>query len=71
AVVPRSNWQQGSRSFPVIIRIRNEIDQSTKSRGQNSGWKARATEIDTRGLPSAARLTTDNSLHPDHQLLRQ
>lgn len=29
AVVPRSNWEKGSRSFPVIIRVRNEIDLST------------------------------------------
>lgn len=25
-VVPRSNWEQGSRSFPVIVRIRNELN---------------------------------------------
>lgn len=29
AVVPRSNWEKGSRSFPVIIRVRNQIDLST------------------------------------------
>jgi RND family efflux transporter MFP subunit len=29
AVVPRSRWQQGSRSFPVIIRIDNKFDDST------------------------------------------
>lgn len=29
AVVPRSNWKEGSRSFPVIIRIDNEVDNST------------------------------------------
>ncbi len=28
-VVPRSNWQNGSRSFPVIVRVKNEIDEST------------------------------------------
>lgn len=28
-VVPRSNWQSGSRSFPVIVLVRNEIDEST------------------------------------------
>jgi HlyD family secretion protein len=29
SVVPRSNWQNGSRSFPVIVRIENEINEST------------------------------------------
>ncbi|MEJ7594543.1 MAG: efflux RND transporter periplasmic adaptor subunit [Planctomycetaceae bacterium] len=29
SVVPRSNWQNGSRSFPVIVRIENKIDTST------------------------------------------
>ncbi len=29
SVVPRSNWQNGSRSFPVIVRIKNEINTST------------------------------------------
>ncbi len=29
AIVPRSNWENGSRSFPVIIRIQNEMDNST------------------------------------------
>lgn len=29
SVVPRSNWAEGSRSFPVIIRIRNVIDETT------------------------------------------
>ena len=29
SIVPRSNWEAGSRSFPVIIRIKNEIDTST------------------------------------------
>lgn len=29
SVVPRSNWKNGSRSFPVIVRVRNEIDEST------------------------------------------
>jgi multidrug efflux pump subunit AcrA (membrane-fusion protein) len=28
SVVPRSNWQTGSRSFPVIVLVRNEIDES-------------------------------------------
>lgn len=28
-IVPRSNWESGSRSFPVIIRIRNEFDTET------------------------------------------
>lgn len=28
-VVPRSNWEEGSRSFPVIIRIKNNFDEST------------------------------------------
>jgi HlyD family secretion protein len=29
SVVPRSNWQSGSRSFPVIVLVKNEIDEST------------------------------------------
>jgi RND family efflux transporter MFP subunit len=29
AVVPRADWKAGSRSFPVIIRIRNQLDTST------------------------------------------
>jgi len=29
SIVPRSNWQTGSRSFPVIVRINNEIDSTT------------------------------------------
>ena len=29
SVVPRSNWQTGSRSFPVIIRVINEMNKST------------------------------------------
>ncbi|MCA9011170.1 MAG: hypothetical protein KDB01_15575, partial [Planctomycetaceae bacterium] len=28
SIVPRSNWQNGSRSFPVIVRIKNEIDET-------------------------------------------
>ena len=28
-IVPRSNWEAGSRSFPVIIRIENQVDQTT------------------------------------------
>ncbi|MBL8811271.1 MAG: efflux RND transporter periplasmic adaptor subunit [Planctomycetaceae bacterium] len=28
-IVPRSNWESGSRSFPVIIRIQNEFDSET------------------------------------------
>ena len=28
-VVPRSDWEKGSRSFPVIIRIKNQIDTSS------------------------------------------
>lgn len=26
ALVPRSQWQQGSRSFPVIVRVKNRLD---------------------------------------------
>jgi len=29
SVVPRSNWQNGSRSFPVIVLVENEFDKST------------------------------------------
>ncbi len=29
SIVPRTNWQEGSRSFPVIIRMQNEFDTST------------------------------------------
>lgn len=29
SVVPRSNWKDGSRSFPVIVRVKNEINEST------------------------------------------
>lgn len=29
SVVPRADWKAGSRSFPVIIRIRNQLDTST------------------------------------------
>lgn len=29
AVVPRSKWKEGSRSFPVIIRIENRFDKTT------------------------------------------
>lgn len=29
SVVPRSNWKSGSRSFPVIVRIQNKIDETT------------------------------------------
>ena len=29
SVVPRSNWQNGSRSFPVIVLVKNEFDEST------------------------------------------
>jgi len=29
AVVPRSKWKEGSRSFPVIIRIKNRFDRTT------------------------------------------
>lgn len=28
-IVPRSNWEEGSRSFPVVIRIRNVMDESS------------------------------------------
>jgi RND family efflux transporter MFP subunit len=28
-VVPRSNWEQGSRSFPVIVRIQNQVNTET------------------------------------------
>jgi len=37
------------------------ISQRSKPRGQNSGWKARATETHTRGLPSAARQTENRT----------
>lgn len=29
SIVPRSKWEDGSRSFPVIILIKNEMDKST------------------------------------------
>jgi len=29
SIVPRSKWEDGSRSFPVIILIKNELDKST------------------------------------------
>ncbi|MDA1232026.1 MAG: HlyD family efflux transporter periplasmic adaptor subunit, partial [Planctomycetota bacterium] len=29
SVVPRSNWQNGSRSFPVIVLVHNEINESS------------------------------------------
>ena len=29
SIVPRTNWKEGSRSFPVIILIRNKFNEST------------------------------------------
>ncbi|MEZ6040460.1 MAG: efflux RND transporter periplasmic adaptor subunit [Planctomycetaceae bacterium] len=31
AIVLRSNWEEGSRSFPVIVRIKNEVDASAQA----------------------------------------
>ncbi len=31
SIVPRTNWQEGSRSFPVIIRMQNEFDHINDS----------------------------------------
>ena len=61
AVVPRSNWEQGSRSFPVIIRIRNEIDQSTSppTPALREGMMAEAA---FRGVPVKSLLVPKDSV---------
>lgn len=44
-IVPRSNWESGSRSFPVIIRIQNEFDteSGTPLPALREGMMAEAT----------------------------
>jgi len=61
AVVPRSSWEQGSRSFPVIIRIRNEIDQSTSppTPALREGMMAEAA---FRGVPVKSLLVPKDSV---------
>ena len=61
AVVPRSNWERGSRSFPVIIRIQNEIDSSTTppTPALREGMMAEAA---FRGIPVKALLVPKDSV---------
>lgn len=49
-VVPRTNWEEGSRSFPVIIRIENQFDESTNPR----------TPALREGMMAEAKFTGDN-----------
>lgn len=62
-VVPRSNWKSGSRSFPVIVQVKNEIDESTSPPvpALREGMMAEAT---FRGEPiDGYRLKTPWSEH--------
>ncbi len=61
SIVPRSNWEDGSRSFPVIIRIKNEIDASTMPPipALREGMVA---EAEFRGQPIDALLVPKDSM---------
>ena len=60
-VVPRSDWEAGSRSFPVIIRIQNQFDQSTTppTPALREGMMAEAS---FRGRPVEAILVPKDSI---------
>jgi RND family efflux transporter MFP subunit len=64
SVVPRSDWASGSRSFPVIIRIRNEFDTSTNPPlpALREGMMAEATfegqSVDALMVPKDALVRT-------------
>jgi RND family efflux transporter MFP subunit len=51
AVVPRSNWKEGSRSFPVIIRIPNKFDEATATAPKNPALR--------EGMMAEAKFTGD------------
>ncbi len=57
AIVPRSNWQQGSHGFPVIVRLKNEfVDGSPRLK---EGMIARIT---FRGTPHDALLAHKDAI---------
>jgi len=57
AIVPRSNWQQGSRSFPVVVRMDNEyVDEVPRLK---EGMIARIT---FSGKPHEALLAHKDSI---------
>jgi HlyD family secretion protein len=64
SVVPRSNWQNGSRSFPVIVRVRNRIDDTTMPPvpALREGMMAEATfrgeEVDAVLVPKDSMVRT-------------
>ena len=64
SVVPRSNWQSGSRSFPVIIRIRNEMDESTMPpipalrEGMMAEAEFRGQDIEAKLVPKDSMVRT-------------
>ena len=64
SIVPRSNWQTGSRSFPVIVRINNEIDSTTMPPvpALREGMMAEATfrgeEVNTVLVPKDSMVRT-------------
>lgn len=64
SIVPRTNWKQGSRSFPVIILIRNKFDESTSppTPALREGMMAEAAfkgqEVDALLVPQDALVRT-------------
>jgi hypothetical protein len=74
--VPRSDWTQGSRGFPVVVRIKNQLDASSAGDNPSSnpedaplkaGMLARVTiegpEVETLLVPKDALVrTTEGSL---------
>jgi len=77
-IVPRANWQQGSRSFPVHIRVENRVDEQGQpllkegmlARVTLEGESRKALKIHkdclvrTSGRPVVFRLDKDNRARP-------
>ena len=75
-IVPRSDWTKGSRGFPVVVRIKNELDSKYLGEGETSseedaplkaGMLARVTiegpKVETLLVPKDALVrTTEGSV---------
>lgn len=60
-VIPRSEWKQGSRSFPVIVRIRNEWDD-TMNPPLPALREGMMAEVEFQGQPLDAILVPKDSI---------
>ncbi|MBX7165161.1 MAG: efflux RND transporter periplasmic adaptor subunit [Pirellulales bacterium] len=56
-IVPRSNWEQGSRSFPVIVRVKNELAD-----GQPRLKEGMVARVEFQGPSHAAILAHKDSI---------